>query len=239
MKTPLKDLNNLQLLGRLQAMLANAARGNRSIGDDRQYPQMRRILQSRGAKLPSILEAHPSIDSVTAYLERYADRPTRAAVIRQDFNSALEAAETEEPQTFDPSSWNGSQSASTQLAAVKALIPLAQASIEGLIASLGEPGANGGPILDERAEAIEHLRQLHTALGELLTAAESGHLNDELGEGLAAEAARYAKRAARSLRDDPMPYVASSLLLAVLTACGLPGIGGYLSGVALNIRKRN
>ena len=37
----------------------------------------------------------------------------------------------------------------------------------------------------------------------------------------------YAKRAARALRDDPMPYLASALLLGIFEVCGLPGIAGY------------
>jgi hypothetical protein len=66
---------------------------------------------------------------------------------------------------------------------------------------------------------------------------DSGRFEDDLGQSLAAEAARYAKRAARALRDDPMPYLWSALLLGIFEACGLPGIGGYLGGVALNVRK--
>lgn len=96
---------------------------------------------------------------------------------------------------------------------------------------------NGAPLLDEREEAVGHLRKLHGTLGDLLAAADSGHLDDALGQGLAAEAARYAKRAARALRDDPMPYVASGLLNGLLAVCGFPGVGGFIGGIALNIRK--
>jgi hypothetical protein len=34
-----------------------------------------------------------------------------------------------------------------------------------------------------------------------------------------------------------MPYLSSALLLGVLTACGFPGVGGYLGGVALTVQK--
>jgi len=108
-----------------------------------------------------------------------------------------------------------------------------------MIAALSEPNANNAPILDERKEAIENLRSLNRTLTEYLAAVDAGHLDDDLGQGLAAEASRYAKKAARALRDDPMPYLSSALLLGIFSACGMPGIGGYLGGVALNLRKHN
>jgi hypothetical protein len=106
-----------------------------------------------------------------------------------------------------------------------------------MIATLAEPNDNGAPLLEAREEAVEHLRELHRTLGELLSAIDQGHFDDELGQNLQAEAARFAKRAARALRDDPMPYLSSALLLGLLTACGLPGLGGYISGVALTVQK--
>ncbi len=120
---------------------------------------------------------------------------------------------------------------------MRILLPLASAGVESMIATLSEPNPNGAPVLDERVEALKHLRELHRTWGELLTAVDAGHFDDELGQSLLAQAARYAKRAARELRDDPMPYLSSALLLGIFEACGLPGIGGYLGGVALNVRK--
>jgi hypothetical protein len=106
-----------------------------------------------------------------------------------------------------------------------------------MIVNLAEPNLNGAPLLDGREEALEHLRALHATLGELLKAIDGGHFDDELGQNLQAEAARFAKRTARALRDDPMPYLSSALLLGVLTACGLPGLGGYIGGIALTVKK--
>ena len=72
----------------------------------------------------------------------------------------------------------------------------------------------------------------------MLTAADDGKLADVFNNGLPSEAARYAKRAAKALRDDPMPYAVSATILAIMTACGIPGIGGYLTGVALSMKKK-
>jgi hypothetical protein len=108
-----------------------------------------------------------------------------------------------------------------------------------MIEQLSEPGPNGGPLLDGREEAIQHLRNLHRSLGELLTAMDAGHFEDDLGEGLAAEVVRYAKRTARALRDDPVPYVFSTLLLGMFYAIGFGGVGGHVSGMALAMRKHS
>ena len=105
-----------------------------------------------------------------------------------------------------------------------------------MIASISDTGGNGAPLLDENRTAVDNLRKLHGALGDLLAAADTGQLDDELGQGFAADAARYAKRAAKALRDDPMPYIASGLLNSVLWACGVPGVGAFLGGIAQNIR---
>ena len=48
------------------------------------------------------------------------------------------------------------------------------------------PNANGAPPLDSRIEAIEELRKLHHALGEILAAVENGHFDDELWQNLQA-----------------------------------------------------
>ncbi len=117
-------------------------------------------------------------------------------------------------------------------------MPVAQQAVAHLLATLDEPGHNGGPQRDEIEEAIAELRNLHSVLGELIEAADEGRLTEAFNDGLATDAARFAKRAARALRDDPVPYTVSATILAILTACGLPGIGGFLAGVAINMRKR-
>lgn len=141
------------------------------------------------------------------------------------------------PGVYDASAWTGVRSPEQRIKAVQTLLPVAQAAIGSLIKHLEAPNHNGAPPLDETAEALGHLRKLHATLGELLAAADNGELVTPRGEGLVTEAARYARRAAKSLRSDPIPYALSATLLAILTACGFPGLGGYLSGIAMAIRK--
>lgn len=233
----LKQRSDAFLAERLQSILINAADGRRSVGDDSQYPNLRREFLRRADAAPPLLMTHPSVDSFSAYIKGIRGKPARVQVVRDEFGTLLETLNGGSPTIADASTWTGIVSRSERLRTVRNLLPLAQAAIEGMITALSDTGGNGAPLLDEREEAVGHLRRLHGALGDLLAAAESGHLDDELGQGLAAEAARYATRAARALRDDPMPYITSGLLHGLFAACGFPVVGSFLGGIAQNIRK--
>ena len=141
-------------------------------------------------------------------------------------------------KAFNSSAWTGAATSAEKIAAVKTLIPIAQAAVEQLIATLSGSRHNGGPPLDDTIDAIEALRSLHVALGKLLLAADEGKLTDASFDGMGIEIARYGKRALRNLVNDPVPYALSATILAILSACGLAGIGGYLAGVAVNMRKK-
>ncbi|WP_162875646.1 hypothetical protein [Sphingomonas crusticola] len=222
---------------RLQSILINAADGRRSIGDDNQYPNLRRELLRRVRAAPQLLTTHPTVDSFTARIKGVNGKPARVQMVRDEFSALMAALPGQDSTAVAASAWTGIESRTEKLRAVRNLLPLAQAAVEGMIVSLSDTGGNGAPLLDEREEAVGYLRQLHGTLGDLLAAAKTGHLDDELGQGLAAEAARYATRAARALRDDPMPYITSGLLHGILAVCGLPAVGSFLGGIAQNIRK--
>ena len=232
-----EELSDAAVFERMQSILVNAAQGRRSVGDDRQYPELRRRMLVRAVSMPHLVSIHPTLDSFAAYINGIDDRSERVRRIREEFSPALAWSGTMTEPASDSSRWTGQQSRVARLKTVQTLLPLALAGVESMIATLSEPNPNGAPMLDERVEAVEHLRNLHRTLGELLSAVDAGHFEDELGQSLLAQAARFAKRTAKALRDDPMPYLSSALLLGVFEACGLPGIGGYLGGVALNIRK--
>jgi hypothetical protein len=233
---PLKQMDRSVLLDRLESILVNAAEGQRSVGDDRQYSGFRRELLRRKGGIPNLVLTNPSVDSFYAFIRKIADRPQRVDHVRKDFALINGDPERTGPDV-DSRTWTGIAPPTEQAIKVIRLMPLAQAAVESLIAQLAEPNVNGAPLLDDRVEAIQYLRQLHDTLGDLLNAAENGELDDSLGKGLVAEAVRYSKRAARALRNDPMPYVASGLLLGLLDGCGFPGVAGFISGIALNIRK--
>jgi hypothetical protein len=238
-RTALKNLSDEALVERVQSILINAADGRRSIGDDAQYDKLRRELARRPLAtmgLPHFVSAHPTVDSFAAFIRGIEDRGERVKKVRDQFEPLFRAIEGARDAT-DSGAWTGTRDRAARLMQVRRALPVARAAVDAMIDSLSQPGPNGGPILNEHEEAIGHLRELHRTLGELLEAAEAGHLDDDLGQGLVAEGARYAKRAARALSRDPMPYATSSLLLTVLWTCGFPTIGGYLADITLNIRK--
>lgn len=232
-----KELTDEAVVERVQSILINAAEGRRSVGDDARYNSLRTELIRRPFITPPLVSIHSTVDSFSAYIRGIDDRRKRVQRIRAEFEPIFRSLEGAIDPRVDAEAWTGPKRPIERVHAVRTLLPLAQAAVDGMIATLSEPGGNNGPILDEREEAIGHLRELHRTLGELIRAVDAGHLDDEIGQGLAAEVARYAKRAARALRDDPMPYVSSALLLGVFTACGLPSIGGYLGDVAFNVRR--
>jgi len=168
----------------------------------------------------------------------------RRQFVREQFEPLLDhletvgsAARAPMPSDYDSSAWTGVQAPAQRAHAIKTLIPVAQAAIETLIQHLKQPNHNGGPPLQEVEDALVHLSKLHVALGELLAATEGGQFSAPLAEGLIAEAARYGRRTAKALKDDPLPYALSATLLAIFTACGFPGTGGFLGGMAASIRK--
>lgn len=168
----------------------------------------------------------------------------RRAFLREQFEPLLDYLENGGRRDdryagpYDASAWTGASTGLQQIAAMRTMLPLAQASIEVLIAHLEEPNHNGAPPVDEIEEALKQLKSLHLRLGSILEIiGHDGKITIE-GEGLIAEAARYGKRAAKALKDDPLPYAFSASILGILSACGFPGIAGYLSGIALNVRKK-
>ena len=237
--------NDLDALTALQNNLLQAAEGARHTEIDDEYRELRTNLlrhEEYNDIIPRAVRQNRDLGSFWAEFKSFSPQwEPRRQWIREQFGPLFDRAEllerTHELSPVKSGSWTGNESRSQRLRTVQSLLPLAQSAIEGLIDQLSNPGANGGPILDDRQDAIDQLKLLHKTLESLLESIETGRFDDELGGGLAADASRYAKRAARILKDDPLPYVAASLLLGIFSACGFPGIGGYLSGIALTIRK--
>lgn len=236
--------SDLDALTAFQNVLLQAAEGARQAELDKEYRDFRTHLlrnEEYADIIPRSVRQNRDLSAFWSQFKSFSPQwEPRRQWIREQFGPLFDRAEElEKSQSHEPANsegWTGIQSRTERLRTVQALLPLAQSAIEGLIDQLSQIGNNGGPILDERQEAIDQLRALHAALGQLLDTVESGRFDDELGSGLAADAARYAKRVARTLRNDPMPYMVASLLLGIFSACGFPGIGGHLSGIALAIR---
>jgi hypothetical protein len=238
--------SDLDMLLRLQSVLLQAVEGARDTDLDYEYTELRSILLkdiSYKDLVPAFVQRYEDLRSLWPALMRFSpEQEPRRVEVRRQFEDVLAIADRignpGDVAGYDSSAWTGAIKGSDRVRAVGTLLPIAQNAVEHLIATLEAHGHNGGPPLDETAAAIESLRQLHRVLGELLVAADDGKLSEAFNDGLPAEAARFAKRAARSLRDDPVPYAVSATILAILTACGVPGIAGYLAGVAVAMKKK-
>ena len=243
--------NDLDALLRFQDVLLKAAEGARDDELNHEFQLLRKMmLADRTYKeaIPPFIRRHRDLGSLWPAFKSFdAQWEPRRVEVRKQFEPALEIAERAElfvtndpvPPGYDSTAWTGASKPTERIRAVKTLIPVTLLAIEQLLASLEAPNHNGAPPLDGTKEAIEQFRALHTALGALLTAADDGKLFDNVNEGLATEAARYAKRAAKALRDDPIPYAFSAMILAVMSACGLGGnISGWLAGVAINMKRK-
>lgn len=245
--------NELDFLLHFQNILLRAVEGARDAQIDSEYRELRAALLADPKYeelIPPFVQRHRDLGSLWPELKSFSPQwEPRRVEVRRQFERAIAEADRIDPfgpkgfnmlgdPPYDSAAWTGASRPAARLVAVRTLLPVANAAIERLIQSLEEPRHNGGPPLDTTIEAIGSLRSLHTLLGGILQAADEGTLEAVYHDGMVAEACRYAKRAAKKLRDDPMPYAMSAMLLAVLTACGFPGLGGFLSGVAANIQRK-
>jgi len=241
----LKFEHDLDAIVRLQNVMLAAAEGTRDEDLNNEFMALRTAVLNVGEYrdlVPLFVKTNRDLKALWPFFKSFDPQwEPRRKMIRDEFEQLIERAEkntfSELEGTSDSSEWTGVQSARQRLVAIKTLAPVAQASIETLIASLEATGHDSGPPLDEHTAAIENLRNLHKKLGELLELKDEGQLNSDQGSNLLIEIARYGKRAARELHNDPMPYAMSATLLSILTVFGAPGIASYLATVALLVRK--
>jgi hypothetical protein len=247
LSSPPKSEELFELVLDFQGELIDYFTGGKNL-EDSHYQSMRRELLEDpryGNLAPPWLRRCRDLGALWSFAKSVdSSWEPRRQFLREQFEPLLDFLERggarqspRMPGPYDASAWTGVQSTAQQARAIKTLIPVAQAAVGSLIEHLEKPNHNGGPPLDEVEFALERLRKLHTALGTLLTAAEDGKLKDTVEGGLVAEIARYGRQTARALKHDPLPYALSGTLLALFTACGFPGVGGYLSGIAMAIRK--
>jgi hypothetical protein len=231
----------LDAVERLQGLLTERGQRQFTSAEQEEYQHVRRALirdPEVKPRLPRLVTLNSHADGVWSDLRDHSGQwePRRMFVreqMRDALTYAMEAAARD--TATQASRWTGIQSQRERLVVARKLLPLAQATVEGLIAELERPQGNGGPPLDERAVALEHLKALHIVLGECIAGLEQER--DKLDQKLLNEAAGYVTRAARSLRDDPMPYLVSTGLAGIFALLGAGELGGFLAGMALNVRR--
>lgn len=236
-----EDIDDESAVLRLQQILLEAAEGARHSQIDSEYQKLRSALIAHPIfkdHVPRFVRQHRDLTALWPFFKSFnAQWEPRRQMVRSEFRPLFDLAEVNETANISASSWTGISNKRERLVAIKALVPVAQAGVESLMASLEIESSNGGPMLDSHVAALENLRALHMQLGTFLEIAQNGDVDASFGLGALTEIGKYAKRAARELRDDPVPYAMSGLLLAILSSVGVPTLGAYLAGVTMNIKK--
>jgi len=233
-----KQLSDRALVERVQSVLIDAANGRRSIADDRQYAELRKEFSRRRLDRPPLVATHPTVDSFMGLMGGIENRAVREERIREEFAPLLQSILYPHQEDVASADWTGQPDRVARLKVVRELLPVAQSTVEAMIATLSEPGPNGGPLLDEREEAIKHLRELHGTLGRLLSEIDGGRFEDDLAQGLAADAYRLAKTVRDNLRDDPLPCAVAGLVLGICTIAGHPTAGAFLSDATYQLTRK-
>jgi hypothetical protein len=231
----------LEAVERLQALMVARAQGQLSGEEQNEYQDIRRALLRDGefrSRLPRLVTANGDLGGVWSDLREHSGQwESRRVFVREQLRGALDYAMelAARDASVESSRWTGIQSQRERLIVARKLLPLAQASVEGLIAELERPQGNGGPPLEHRQEAIDNLKAFHAILGQCIADLESGR--GSLKDVLLKEAAGFIARACRALKGDPMPYLVAGGLAGMLSLLGAGELGSFLAGIALNFRK--
>jgi len=235
-----EGLNDEAALNRLEAMMLNAADGRRSISDDRQYATLRKLLRRGGdhkPRVPSLIATHPTLDSFCAFIKGVADRRERERIVRADFHGEETpgAIAQESASVIQASSWTGNPSVAQQARIVRTLGPAALAAVDALIAEQDRRHDNGGPVTPDEIAALETLKELRTALNELIRAAEANQPMIESSKRLAALGNRAFKAFTGNLKKDAggVYTAGSTLTVSAITYAIVQSIIGMSDTAAL------
>ncbi|WP_296201218.1 hypothetical protein [Sphingorhabdus sp.] len=230
-------LSDYEAALQLQTILVTACEGKRDGEPAIIYQQLRRWAMSKAgwaSAIPSFIKGCHDLPSFWSYIRGVSDQwEPRRQHVREALSPLLSVSELS-PVVAKSSNWTGIQSAAERFSAAKAMLPVAQASIEALIAHYERGQGNGGPPLDEHEEAIKALRELHQKLGDIIKLVES---EKPIPARLQREAVDFLRRSVKEVKDDLMPFTASALCMVVFSALGFPNVGSWLGAAALSIRK--
>lgn len=170
-----EGLNDEEALQRLQTLCLGACDGIQDLSDDSRYKALRRSLLGRSdlrALAPAFLAAQPSLEAFVRHVRETKDRTLRRDMVREQFKPLWEEVKGSDPVAS--SGWTGRASPREQAAVIQALAPVALEAVRRLIDDEERTRDNGGPVDADRAVALQQLKALHEALGELIASVEHG-----------------------------------------------------------------
>jgi hypothetical protein len=189
-----EGLDDVAAMERLQAIMLSACDGARDLARDRAYKDFRKRLLRRDDLIdfvPSVVRTHNDLDSFVSTIKELPDREERRERVRSSFQAILSTLSPRQPQSAESSSWTGRLSSAQQARVVKALVAPALEVVDRLIADQEQALDNGGPVDADQAQALQDLRDLHAALGELIRLIEA----ERPIEGVLGRLAELKKRA--------------------------------------------
>ncbi len=233
-----KGLDDHSALNRIEAMMLNAADGRRSISDDRQYATLRKLLRRGGdqaPRVPSLVATHPTLDSFSAFIKGIQDRRERERIVRADFHEGGSPDAAALENVIHASGWTGKPSVEEQSRVVKTLGPPALAAIDALIAEQERRHDNGGPVEPDEIAALATLKELRSALDELIRAAEADQPIVESSRRLAALGKHALKTFVGNLRKDARAVhtAGSTLTVSAITYAVVQSVLGMSDAAAL------
>lgn len=159
-----------------QAHLLAACEG-KGASHEKEYHDFRAALlaDERLAPLvPAYIRRHRTPEELWAFFKSFNGQwEPRRQMIRGEFAPLFDVAEARAPLPTLSGTWTGRRTFKQQVSIAHRLTPAARQGIDLLMAMEFASLHNGGPVDDDRAAALQALRELHVALGELLDAASS------------------------------------------------------------------
>ncbi|WP_043129920.1 hypothetical protein [Sphingomonas phyllosphaerae] len=220
-----EGLSDEEAVQRLQTLCMGACDGTQDLADDGRYKALRRALLNRidlRPLAPAFVAAQPNLAALVRHLRETRERSARRDMVRAQFAPLLE--EVHAPGPVSAAGWTGRASPREQALLVRALAPAALIAVERLIGEEVRLRDNGGPVEDDREEALSHLRDLHQALGELIELARGGQpLAGVLGR---VQAIRQSAKVTVGRAAAAMPVTASALI----AFAGVVGIADFFVG---------
>lgn len=218
-------LSDEEAVQRLHTLCMGACDGIQDLADDSRYKALRRALLNRvdlRPLAPAFVAAQPNLAAFVRHVRETRDRAARRDMVRAQFGPLLE--EIGAPGPVSATAWTGRASPREQALLVRALAPAALIAVERLIDEEVRLRDNGGPVEDDREEALSHLRDLHQALGELIELARGGQpLAGVLGR---IQAIRQSAKVTVGRAAAAMPVTASALA----AFAGVVGIADFFVG---------
>ncbi|KQR84831.1 hypothetical protein ASG07_16625 [Sphingomonas sp. Leaf343] len=168
-----EGLSDEEALQRLQTLCLGACDGIQDLADDARYKALRRALLARvdlRPLAPSFIAAQPGLEAFVRHIRETKDRAARRDRVRQEFLPLWNEIRGDEP--VSSAAWTGRPARHEQAAIVQALAPIALEAVQRLIDDEERALGNGGPVDTDRAVALQQLRALHDALGQLIMCVE-------------------------------------------------------------------